>query len=169
MLEFLIVSQDCWGSLEVFQYLFPPLYSISVLCAIVLLLYLQVHWVFFYSVVSIYYFIQWIFSFQILISYSFFMNIVFMFFWKIISALSHSSSLSFFKDLFIFREREHGWEGQRERERESQADSILSGEPDMGLDLMTLRSWSGLKLGVRHLNWLCHQGTHLYHFWICFY
>ena len=31
-------------------------------------------------------------------------------------------------------------EGQRERERESEADFILSAEPNVGLDLMTLRS-----------------------------
>ena len=33
----------------------------------------------------------------------------------------------------------------RERERESQADSALSTEPDLGLNLMTLRSQSELK------------------------
>ena len=48
-----------------------------------------------------------------------------------------------FKDLFILeREREQknlkGNDGQRERE--SQADSVLSTEPEAGLDLMTLRS-----------------------------
>ena len=32
-------------------------------------------------------------------------------------------------------------EGQRERERESQADTLLSTEPDTGLHLMTLRAW----------------------------
>ena len=37
-------------------------------------------------------------------------------------------------------EREHKQEGQREKERESQADSTLSMEPDVGLDLTTLRS-----------------------------
>jgi len=36
----------------------------------------------------------------------------------------------------------HKWgEGQRERERESQADSALSTEPDAGLDPTTLRSF----------------------------
>ena len=49
-----------------------------------------------------------------------------------------------FEDIFIyFRERvsEYGEEGQRERERESpQADSLLSTEPGMGLDLTTLGS-----------------------------
>jgi len=33
----------------------------------------------------------------------------------------------YFKDLFVyFRENEHKWEGQREKERESQADSMRS-------------------------------------------
>lgn len=31
-------------------------------------------------------------------------------------------------------------EGQREREREPQADSVLSTKPNAGLDLMTLKS-----------------------------
>jgi len=44
--------------------------------------------------------------------------------------------------------REHEWEGQREREREFQADSMLSMEPDMGLDLTTLRSRPELKPNV---------------------
>ena len=43
----------------------------------------------------------------------------------------------FFKDLFILeKERESGSGGQRTRERESQADSPLSVEPDGGLDLL---------------------------------
>jgi len=33
-----------------------------------------------------------------------------------------------------------GVEEQRERERELEADSLLSGEPDVGLDATTLRS-----------------------------
>ena len=32
------------------------------------------------------------------------------------------------------------WGGQKEKEKESQADSPLSTEPGAGLDLMTLRS-----------------------------
>jgi len=34
------------------------------------------------------------------------------------------------------------WEGQRERERETLAGSMLSAEPDVGFDLKTLRSCS---------------------------
>ena len=49
----------------------------------------------------------------------------------------------FKKYLFILRESErehvHKWEGQREKEGESQADSALRTEPNVGLDLMTLR------------------------------
>lgn len=35
---------------------------------------------------------------------------------------------------------EHEWEGKRERERSSPADSLLSMEPTVGLDLKILRS-----------------------------
>lgn len=43
-----------------------------------------------------------------------------------------------------------GWgEGARERERESQAGSALSGEPDTGLDPTTLRSGPEQKRSVR--------------------
>ena len=49
-------------------------------------------------------------------------------------------------------ERDHEQEGQREREREIQADSMLSAEPDMGLDLKTLRSGPELKSRVGHLT-----------------
>jgi len=45
----------------------------------------------------------------------------------------------FFKDLFILA-REHGGGAESEGGRESQADSPLSMEPDMGPDLTTLRS-----------------------------
>lgn len=38
------------------------------------------------------------------------------------------------------REREHKWEGQREGERELQADSTWGVGPDAGRDLTTLRS-----------------------------
>lgn len=38
------------------------------------------------------------------------------------------------------------------RERESQVDSALSVEHDMGLDLMTLRSWPELKSRVECLT-----------------
>ena len=41
----------------------------------------------------------------------------------------------------------------RRRERESQADSLPSVEPDRGLDLMTLRSSPELKSRVRHLTY----------------
>ena len=41
-------------------------------------------------------------------------------------------------------------EGQRERERKSQADSTLSVELDVGLDFTTLMSPPALKPRVRH-------------------
>ena len=46
-----------------------------------------------------------------------------------------------FKIYLFIREREsrHEWEGKREREKKSQADSVLSTEPEAGLDLTTLR------------------------------
>ena len=47
----------------------------------------------------------------------------------------------FFKDLFTYfrkSERENKWEGQSERERESQADFSLSTDPDGGLNLTNL-------------------------------
>ena len=49
------------------------------------------------------------------------------------------------------RERAGGG-GQRERERKSQAGSLPSTEPDLELDLMTLRSWLELKLRIGHLT-----------------
>lgn len=54
-------------------------------------------------------------------------------------------ALYFFKNiLFIFKkegetDRQQEREGQRERERGSQANSMLSVEPDQGLDPRTLR------------------------------
>ena len=64
----------------------------------------------------------------------------------------------FFKDLFIYlRERAHACMSRgrgRERGRESQANSMLSMEPKMGLNLMTLRSWLKQKPRVGCLtNW----------------
>jgi len=55
-------------------------------------------------------------------------------------------SIFFFLRSIYLREREsthvHKWERGREREgeRESQADSLLSAEHDAGIDAMTLRS-----------------------------
>ena len=47
----------------------------------------------------------------------------------------------FNKDLFIwFRKRERWHKREGQRERESQADTMLLEEPDMRLDLKTLRS-----------------------------
>ena len=46
----------------------------------------------------------------------------------------------------------HEQEGQRKRERESQADSILSMEPNIVLDLTTLKSQPELKPRVGHLT-----------------
>ena len=47
----------------------------------------------------------------------------------------------FFLSSFILREREHTWEGQSERERESQAGSTVSAQSPMwGLIPQTVRS-----------------------------
>ena len=43
-----------------------------------------------------------------------------------------------------------GGEAEEEGERESQADSALSVEPNMRLHLMTLSSWPELKSRVGH-------------------
>ena len=57
-----------------------------------------------------------------------------------------------FLKIYLF-ERECEWrEGQRERETESQADSLLSTEPATGLDPTTLRSWPEPKSRVSHLT-----------------
>lgn len=53
----------------------------------------------------------------------------------------------------------HNWEGQTERERESQADSFLSAEPNMGLDLMTPKIWTQAKTKSPLLNPLSYPGT----------
>jgi len=42
--------------------------------------------------------------------------------------------------------------GKAEEERGSQADSLLSTEPEVGLSLTTLRSWSELKSGIGYLT-----------------
>ena len=47
--------------------------------------------------------------------------------------------IDFFKDFIYLRKRVRGRDRGRRREKESQADSALSAEPNMGLDLMTLR------------------------------
>ena len=66
-----------------------------------------------------------------------------------------NSYLFFLKKIYLFilkREGECG--GGAEGERESQADSTLSTEPDMGLGLTTLRSWPGWKPRVgSSTNW----------------
>ena len=52
----------------------------------------------------------------------------------------------------FWREREHEQHAEEEREGEkSQADSMLSVEPNARLDLMTLRSWPELKSRVQRL------------------
>jgi len=49
--------------------------------------------------------------------------------------------VDYFFEIHLFeRGQEHELEGQRERGRESEADSTLSMELDMGLDLVTLKS-----------------------------
>jgi len=64
-----------------------------------------------------------------------------------------------FKDLFIIRERPQEQEGQKEREREPQADSTLSTEPLVGFDLTTLRSWPEPKPGAIRLTECATQAT----------
>ena len=62
--------------------------------------------------------------------------------------------LLFFKRFYL-RESESvcKWkEGQRERETESQADSVLSLEPSVGLNPRSLRSRPELKSKVGHLT-----------------
>ena len=55
-----------------------------------------------------------------------------------LTGFSSKSYISFLKKyLFVL---EHEWEGQREREREPQAASTLNAGPNMGLDLMILKS-----------------------------
>ena len=67
------------------------------------------------------------------------------------SGVSNSWLLQNFKIIFLrsylFRERKHmnGVGRDRERSRKSEADSMLSMELDLGLDLTTLRSWTELK------------------------
>ena len=41
---------------------------------------------------------------------------------------------------------------EREREKESEADSMLSVKPNMGLDPMSLRSWPEPKAGAKPLR-----------------
>ena len=50
-----------------------------------------------------------------------------------------------FSKWFIWERKHGGWEEQRERERESQANSEMSIEPDLGLGITNLRSWPELK------------------------
>ena len=50
-------------------------------------------------------------------------------------------------------------EGQRERERESQVDSLLSMEPNAGFELTTLRSLPELETKGLMLNRLSHPGA----------
>ena len=47
---------------------------------------------------------------------------------------------------------------ERVRRKETQVDSMLSIEPDTGLDLMILRSGPELKSRVGHLTQLSHPG-----------
>ena len=50
--------------------------------------------------------------------------------------VSFYNFLLFFKKIYLL-ERESREEGQRKMERESQGNSVLSTEPDVGLDLTT--------------------------------
>ena len=57
---------------------------------------------------------------------------------------------------------ELGGGAEKEGEREHQADSSLSAEPDMGLDPRTLRSWPEPKAGVRCLiHWATQGSSHV--------
>ena len=72
----------------------------------------------------------------------------------------YSDSFFFLLNIYSFiGERENTSGRGRERERESQADSTLSTEPSVGLDLVTLRSQPELKLRFGHFNQLHHPGT----------
>ena len=52
-----------------------------------------------------------------------------------------------FKDSFIYLTQ---WEHkQREKQAEGEADSLLSREPDVGLDPRTLQSWPELKADIQ--------------------
>ena len=57
------------------------------------------------------------------------------------------------------REREKEQEGQKERERKSQAEFDLTTEPDVGLNIMTLRSLPEPKPIVRCLTNCATQAT----------
>ena len=73
----------------------------------------------------------------------------------------HTLSLSLFFMFFILRERETthtSREGAERGERESQAGSMLSTEPDAGLDPMTIRSRPKLKSSWTP-NQLSHPGA----------
>ena len=58
--------------------------------------------------------------------------------------------------LFWERKREQAGEGQREGERQSQADSA---EPDVGLNLMNHGMMPSANIKSRMLNWLSYPGA----------
>lgn len=62
--------------------------------------------------------------------------------------LTNNIPFFFFFKIFYLRDRESNREGQRKKEKETQADSTLSMAPDAGLDPMTLRSQPGPKQRV---------------------
>ena len=77
----------------------------------------------------------------------------------ILSCINTALIKFLFKKVFIslFERDKECEQGERQRggrrrggERESQVDSALSPEPNMGLDLMTLRSWPELKPRLSH-------------------
>lgn len=76
--------------------------------------------------------------------------------------------LSGHADIYILsylfkREREDEQEGEEKRIWESEADSTMSTEPDMGVNLTSLRSGHELK-SSRMTNWLNHPHTPLKNF-----
>ena len=71
-----------------------------------------------------------------------------------------------FLKIYLFerkKERESSRQKQREGKKESQADSLLSMEPDTGLDPRTLRLGPKPKLRIRRLTVLALQASLKYH------
>ena len=78
--------------------------------------------------------------------------------WYLIRILGEYEYVSFYVVTLFWSERQRGreralWKAKEEGERESQANSVLSTEPEVGPDLRNLRSWPEPKSRVRHLDW----------------